>query len=354
MGNYGKKKNVLIVSFKFHPGHISHLLASYKQMEDIGYNPILWVHKHSLSFIDRGLNIITNRKYLPKTVDFAFFLFPNYRNILEILYLKILKKSHVIYFFHEPLTEISIYRKAGFSLFQILRLYIGLFIDAIVVRLVDVIILPSNKAYQYYSENRFYINNKVHYIPLMYDEEDFALIQTKKRLYFSYIGTIAPDHSFQEFLNFISDAIRYEKIPDVKFLIATKSKFEVPLELMNSSRVIIQQGRALSDLEINIFYAETIVVWNAYIRTTQSGVLAKSFMFGTPAIVMRYNLNEFTIDRQNVIAIDENKNYEQIENAIIEIKNNFMHYSLNCRNTFKKSFFYKNYNEKVKEILINI
>lgn len=349
-----KKKNVLIVSLKFHPGHISHLLASYKQMEDIGYNPVLWVHKNSLSFINRGLNVIANRRALPKDIDLALFLFPNPKNILEILYLKILKKSHVIYFFHEPLTEISIYRKAGFSLFQIFRLYIGLFIDAIVVKLADIIILPSNKAYQYYLENRFYTNNKIYYIPLMYDDEDFALVQTKKRLYFSYIGTVAPDHSFQEFLDFISYAIKYEKISDVKFLIATKSEFEVPFELINSSRVIIQQGRALSDLEINTFYAETIVIWNAYIRTTQSGVLAKSFMFGTPAIVMSHNLNEFTVDSQNVIAIDENKNHKQIEKAIIEIKNNFMHYSLNCRNTFKEAFYYKNYNEKIKNILINI
>lgn len=349
-----KIKNALIISLKFHPGHFSHLLASYRQMEDLRYNPILWIHKNSSSFINRELNIITNRGSLPRTIDIALFLFPNPKNILEILYLKIFRKSCVVYFFHEPLTKISTYRKAGFSLLNIFKLYIGLFIDAIVVKISDVIILPSNKAYQYYLENRFYTNNKIHYMPLMYDEEDITLIETKKRLYFSYIGTIAPDHSFQEYLDFISDAIKYEKIPNVKFLIATKSEFKASPELINSSRVIIQQGRALSDLEINTFYAETIVVWNAYIRTTQSGVLAKSFMFGTPAIIMSHNLNEFTVTNQNVIAIEDNKNYRQIEKAIIEISDNFVYYSLNCRSTFKKKFYYKNYNRMFKNVLNNI
>ena len=141
------------------------------------------------------------------------------------------------------------------------------------------------------------------------------------------------------------------KLVGVDFLVGTKSEFEVPEALKNSKRVIIKKGKPMTDEEINACYSSTIVVWNAYARTTQSGVLAKSFMFGTPALVMRQNLNEFTHDGENVVAIDDNTNFEEIEAAVTKIRDNFNSFSTNCRQEFEKSFYYKVYNENLKKII---
>ena len=83
----------------------------------------------------------------------------------------------------------------------------------------------------------------------------------------------------------------------------------------------------------------------------ESGVLAKSFMFGTPALVMSQNLNEFTHDGENVVAIDDNTNFKEIEVAVTKIRDNFDSFSVNCRQEFEKSFYYKVYNENLKSII---
>ena len=107
----------------------------------------------------------------------------------------------------------------------------------------------------------------------------------------------------------------------------------------------------MSDEEINAYYSSTIAVWNAYARTTQSGVLAKSFMFGTPALVMRANLNEFTRDGQNVVAIDDNTNKEEIAAAVEKIFSNQASFSAECRKEFERSFYYGVYNDQFKKII---
>ena len=143
-----------------------------------------------------------------------------------------------------------------------------------------------------------------------------------------------------------------QSLPQLRILIATSSEFDVPEILYKSERVKIQKGRFLTNDEIDRYYSSTKVLWNAYNRMTQSGVLAKAFMFGTPAIMMRHNLNEFAHDGEEVVAIDENKSYEQIENAISKIIEEFDRFSNNCRNQFLQSFYYKNFNEKMSEICV--
>ena len=109
----------------------------------------------------------------------------------------------------------------------------------------------------------------------------------------------------------------------------------------------------MTDEEINHWYASSYVVWNAYSRTTQSGVLAKSFMFGTPAVVMSKNLCEVASNGVEVIAVNDNKDKKQIEDAVTEIIRNFTSYSKVCRERFLSTFFYRNYNELLRNILSN-
>ena len=86
---------------------------------------------------------------------------------------------------------------------------------------------------------------------------------------------------------------------------------------------MIQKGRPLSDdEEINEYYASTFVVWNAYARTTQSGVLAKRlYVWYTRYSPSEECLSEFTEEGKEVVAIDDNTSFEEVEGAVL--KNNW-------------------------------
>lgn len=339
----------LIISLNFHPGHVSHMVASYKQCEELGYESTFFVADGFYDFLPKDCRIVTNVEKPPKA-DLAIILFPSEKNLPLIWKLKH-KGCKVLYIFHEPLASMKVYREAGFSPIYLAKLRVINHISALTVKWSDIILVPSRKAEKYYEENKLYTNKNCHYLPLMYADECEKRHTKMPRMYFSYIGTIAADHSFQEYLNFVEWAVSNNKLIGLSFLVGTKGEFVVPEVLLKSDRVTVKKGMPMSDEEINAYYSSTIVVWNAYVRTTQSGVLAKSFMFGTPALVMRQNLNEFTHDGENVIAIDDNTNFEQIETAVIKIRENIDAFSVKCRKEFEKSFYYKVYNERFKTIL---
>ena len=343
----------LIISLNFNPGHVSHLVASYRQCEELGYESVYCIDATFKSFIPpRDRFVLYGEKPCPRA-EIAFFLFPSFKNLPFVLKLK-RQGTKILYIFHEPLAPIKEYKKAGFSSLYLAKLWLINRVSSLTVKWSDVVLLPSQKAVSYYLKNPLYKNDHFHYLPLLYDDERTFDLERKSRQYFSYIGTIASDHSFTEYLRFVKWAIVEDRLPDVSFLIATKSEFEVPEELEESQRVVIQKGRAMTDLEINNCYASSYVVWNAYSRTTQSGVLAKSFMFGTPAIVLRQNLSEFTENGKEVMAIDDNTSVKEIEFAIKLILQDFDSFSDRARNRFVNSYYYRNYNEKVKSILNSI
>lgn len=340
----------LIISLNFHPGHVSHMVASYKQCEELGYQSIFYVDSEFENYLPHECRMLINGRHSCPETDIAIFLFPSQKNLPLIWKMK-RKGVRVVYIFHEPLSPMSDYRKAGFSYKYLAKLWVINRISQWTVKWSDLILLPSRKAVDFYEKNPLYKNRNYHYLPLMYDDERRKRHELFPRIYFSYIGTIAADHSFGEFLNFAEWVIRENRMPEFKFLIATKSSFTVPDILKDSQRITIQQGRPLTDEEINAYYASTIVVWNAYARTTQSGVLAKSFMFGTPALVLHKNCNEFAQDGIEIKAIEDNTNKDEIAAAIEEVKKNFLFYSSNCRKRFEESFYYKKYNEQFAEFL---
>lgn len=340
----------LIISLNFHPGHVSHMVASYKQCEELGYKSTYFVDPGFDNYLPHNSRMLLNDRHSCPITDLAIFLFPSQKNLPLIWKMK-RKGVKVVYIFHEPLSPMSDYRKAGFSYKYLAKLWVINRISQLTVEWSNLILLPSRKAVDFYEKNPLYKNRNYHYLPLMYDDERRKRHELLPRIYFSYIGTIAADHSFVEFVNFAEWAIRENKMPEIRFLIATKSSFTVPDILKDSQRITILQGRPLTDEEINAYYASTIVVWNAYARTTQSGVLAKSFMFGTPAIVLRKNCNEFAHDGIEIKAIKDNTNKDEIAAAVEEVQKHFLSYSLNCRKRFMKSFYYRQYNEQFRELI---
>ena len=343
----------LIISLNFHPGHVSHMVASYKQMEELGYESVYYVAENFLAYLPADSRVcVYGKDTLPK-VEIALFLFPSQKNLLLIRKLKRLR-SKILYIFHEPLAPLEEYKRAGFSYKYLAKLWVINRISALTVKWSDAVLLPSQKAVEFYNANHLYKNDNHQYIPLMYDDERTDVLSSMSRKYVSYIGTIAADHSFLEFVRFVECAIAADWMPEVHFLIATKSEFDIPDMLASSPRVTIYKGKPMSDDQINGYYATTHVVWNAYARTTQSGVLAKSFMFGTPAIVLKKNLSEFTKDGCEVVAIDDNGSFHEISSAIERIILDFNHFSAEARKRFENTFYYRKYNERLDKILASL
>jgi len=336
----------LIISLNFNPGHVSHMVAGYRQYEELGYEPVYCVAQRFVDFLPAGSRICVYGKDALPVADLALFVFPSEKNLGLIRTLK-RQGARVIYIFHEPLGPLKDYKEAGFSYKYLAKLWLINRINALTVKWSDEILLPSRKALELYKASRLYKNANYHYLPLLYDDERIDQLAQKPRRYFSYIGTVAADHSFSEYLAFVQTAVQQNLLPQLDFLIATRSEFEVPEVLAASSRVHIQKGRPLTDAEINEAYASSYVIWNAYARTTQSGVLAKSFMFGTPAIVLRKNLSEFVEDGKEVVAIDDNTSIEQIASAIQRILDDFPRYSAAVRARFEDTFYYKKYNAQM-------
>lgn len=347
-------RTALIISLNFNPGHVSHLRASYHQFEELGYESCYYVNPAFKGFLPKGSRAIFYGEGKPKAADVAIVWFPSQKNLQVIWSLKRRFKTKIIYCFHEPVTSFKEYHESGYTRKQVLIERIKDWIGAYTSNISDAVIMPSKKAYANYQEGKLYKNRNAIYMPLLYDDERTEEHQKTGRKYFSYIGTVAPDHSFNEFVAFIKWAYKQDKLKGVNFMIATRSVVEcdeVLTEMLDAGRLKMIQGKPMDDETINGCYVSTYVVWNAYARTMQSGVLAKSFMFGTPAVVLRKNLSEFTVDGQEVVAIDDNTSFEEIEKAVLRITSDFEHYSSAARKRFEETFYYKQYNERIRELI---
>lgn len=347
-------KTALIISLNFHPGHVSHLRASYHQFEELGYESCYYVNEAFKDFLPKVSRAIFYGEDKPKAADVAIVWFPSQKNLSVMWALKRKFKTKIIYCFHEPVLSFKEYHDSGYTRKQVLIERIKDWIGAYTSNIADAVVLPSKKAYNNYLAGKLYKNRNAIYLPLMYDDEREKEQVKSERKYFSYIGTVATDHSFNEFVSFIKWAYKQKSLDEVHFLIATRSEvlFDDELnKMIEVGRLKLIQGKSMDDETINSCYASTYVVWNAYVRTTQSGVLAKSFMFGTPAIVLRKNLSEFTEDGKEVVAIADNTSFAEIEAAVLRIVESFPHFSDAARRRFEGTFYYRNYNEKMKGII---
>lgn len=347
-------RTALIISLNFNPGHVSHLRASYRQFEELGYESWYYVNKDFRNFLPKGSRALYYGEDKPSSADVAIIWFPSQKNLNVMWSLHRCFKTQILYCFHEPVTSFQEYHDSGYTRKQVLIERIKDWIGAYTSNMAEVVILPSKKAYNNYLEGKLYKNPKAIYLPLMYDDERMEHYRQVERKFFSYIGTVASDHSFNEYVSFIKWAYLQRKLANLSFMIATRSTVicdELMAEMVQKGRLKLIQGKPMEDETINECYASSFVVWNAYTRSMQSGVLAKSFMFGTPAIILKKNLSEFTEDGKDVQAIEDNTSFEQIERAILIIMNNFPHYSNAARGQFEEKFYFKCYNKQIHQLL---
>ena len=351
----------IIISLKYHPGHYSHIVAFNSLFKDIGFSCSLIINK-DFKKLDPNISTFSVNDFFTRSdvnLNFTLFLFPTLRNIIEIFKVKIFTKSKIIYVFHEPIDSYYEFYKAGFSFFQILRLFFINIINIFTISFSNYIILPSNKAFSTFEKKYKIWNKNFTLIPLLFDDENIhASINTCSKKFISYIGTIASDHAFSKFCDFIIYSLDNRLFEDFIFLIASGSALPPEIKSIldkyhTSNRLVIVEGSWLSNEDINKFFNQSLVVWNAYDRSTQSGVLPKSFMFSTPVLGNAQIPNEYIIDNYNGIYLEDNSDVSEISNSIKIIIDNIDNYCKNSRDTFLTKFYYKNYISAFTNILNN-
>ncbi len=345
-------KKSIIVSLNFNPGHFSHLHANAKLYKQLGFSSLIYGHK-DFNIMARGkdVNVVNDWKVICKDfneIDVVVFWFPSVKNILNIIRFKLIYNSKIIYVFHEPFDSFLNYYRAGFKFFKIVKISLINIVNIITIFLSDDVILPSQKSNSIYKRKYTFYNSRSHNIPLIFDDELIGPINLKDKHYISYIGTIAVDHAFEEYFQFVVHCLESCLFLNQIFLIATssvisKDKLEQLKPYIEEGRVEVTFGSYLSDEQINKYYLNSIVVWNAYGRSMQSGVLAKSLMFGTPILALEKNRNEFIDSLENGIYLKDNADFKEIQDSIILIFNDLQRYSDNARMKFLDVFYFENY-----------
>lgn len=351
--------NVLIVSLNFNPGHFSHLTANYKLFNDLGFKPYLYVNR-SFNQMDgkNEFNKINSLYELkkPRTINAAVFWFPCLRNIFEIIRLRFFYKSKIIYIYHEPFESIKNYYDSGFRFKKIVKICLIHFVSIPVILLSHRIVLPSSSSFSLYKKKYTFLNKNYSLIPLFFDDEAGLLLEKADKNFISYIGTIAADHAFDRFVDFVESAVKNDWFPKLKYLIATRNGIPVREKdilkpYLQSGKVVILEGHTMTNEEINQYYRDSLVVWNAYNRSIQSGVLPKAYMFGAAVIVLFCNANEFIENHKTCVIIKDNKNVIEIKKAVEEILEQKELFFQNCRNKFLEMFYYKNYERCYREFI---
>lgn len=342
--------------------HVSHLLANYKLFEGTKYKPILLLNKNyeNLEELIEYDKIFYEKKeiYQIKDCSAAIFWFPSVSNVFVSLFFKIKFRATISYVYHEPFDSIRNYYESGFSILDVIKKIFITITSDLTSYFSDSIILPSMKAISLYKSNFIIANKRYNYIPLLFDDELNKKININEKKYISFIGTVSPDHSFDSFLKFILYAIENHLFSDLVFLIATKSDLSLLIEsnpkfrkAITENKIVISHGSYMSNNVINSFFYQSLIVWNAYSRSTQSGVLPKAYMFGCSVIILKKNKNEFLENYKTGVYVEDNNDVDEIGIAVKDIVSNKRHYVTNSRDLFLKTFYYKNLKSKFLTIL---
>lgn len=338
----------VLVSKRFNPGHVSHLLANAALFQSYGFDVCFSVHRKFLSFPDwkmKGRKFeIFNRPLLHEG-DLFIVWFPSISVVFNLLFLKLLTRATTVYVYHEPYISFSSYRAAGFSLVKTLRITLISLVNWVICALSQKIILPSSRALDAVpkanKEPRRYAK-----INLIFADETRLETENLPREFISYIGTVAEDHAFDEFVRLVRGCITEQTLQPLRFLIATRSRVPeryraVIDQCVSTGRLVLQSGSPMTNTQINRFYAQSFVVWNAYRRSIQSGVLPKAYMFGTPVLVSTRNQSEYFQNGIHGALISDHYTTQEFQQAIARLQTEWLVISQNCRNYYLNNFDYR-------------
>jgi hypothetical protein len=337
----------ILASKRFHPGHISHLEANEKLLKEQGFDVIFLVHNNFFCFSTshtkdqraKFLDCITLRQG-----DLFVVWFPSLSVVFNLLLVRLFTRATTVYIYHEPYTSFASYRHSGFGIRKALRVKAIAMISCTICFFSRKIILPSSRAFDAV-EIAIHKPERYAKINLMYADESDDSRPSPERSSISYIGTIAEDHAFDEFVYLMKACIDDQLLETHNFMIATRSRVPakynaVITECLSSGRLVLQSGTPMTNKNINLSYSQSFVVWNAYKRSMQSGVLPKAYMFGTPVIVATSNASEYFQDGIHGVLISNRYSVDEFCQAIGRLELSWTSMSNNCRNCYLDNFDY--------------
>ncbi|MDN5341377.1 MAG: hypothetical protein PWP28_252 [Oceanotoga sp.] len=339
-----ENKKVAVVSLKFSPGHISHLIAFYKLFFSLYSEVFLLLDEKYKKYLkDENIENIIYYSTDKDIYNYDIYLFQNPSILNHKFANKINKNSYIIYNFHEPWDGIKKYLKESFK--NSLKMYGAHYYNKKMLKASNKILVPSQYALKMYKKYDFKYNNNVSFFPLIFDDEcGINKIKNTKKEYFSFIGTATKNRNISKFIDFCTYANK--KNSNLKFLIYSRRKVDdyninKIQNLINKGIVKVKHGKPLTNEEINEGYLKSYAVWNNYSRSTQSGVLAKAMMFGTASLASNIgSFKEFINNNYNGFVLERGTNEEILKKIDLIIEDNNI--KTNCRNYFMDNFYYKN------------
>lgn len=348
-------QRAIIISASRNIGHVSLAAAWCSICTELGYQSVVYVPDNLRNAFGGSSCRLAEGISRGDRYDLAVFVSPSADNLKIIRKLKGNKGVKICYVFHEPLKSIWDFTKSH-GLKNKMATLMRLLFQACCIKYTDIIFLPSDKAFGIYSQSFFRpLCGTCHRFPLIFDDESVATGICPDKRYFAYIGAVVRNHGFEEFLTLTETLIGKNLLPEVEVLIATKSSLGAYRQrldcLSGSGRLKVVEGRVMSNEEINRYYNESFLIWNAYNLTTQSGVLAKAFMFATPVLYLRRNQNEFYRDRYNAVAVDSNTDVGELVQAIRTVYDDRQNYAQRAKQSFDECYNYRHFKEMLSEQL---
>lgn len=318
-------------------------------MAECGFDAALYIDPHYMELLNgvNGKIFFDLQEALNFQPDVVWIWNTGFENIKVI---KAFKKSNsrIVYVLHEPFMGIkNLVKEKGYLVkgtgAMLLNYWLCMKSDKIILCSQE-----GSKNCRMYMEGAY---KKHDLFPLIYPD---GMVKGLERKYFSMIGGFGIAHGSEQFLDFVKQS---NDKSNILFQIATRANIAEKLKdsifqsMIKEGRLIVQQGRPLTEKEMNEAYRRSICTWNGYLRSTQSGVLANSFMQGTPVMATHLgSFDEYVKDGENGTFIDD-YSYDTIFNAYQRIASNIDEMSKNARNTFLEQFYYRNQEEKFKEII---
>lgn len=321
--------------------------ANSKLLEEQGFDVRFSVNERFLAFPDcdmQGKVSSFSDWAALRRGDLFIVWYPSVSVVFNLLFVRLFSGATTVYIYHEPYTSFSSYRAAGFSWLKTMRVTVISMISRVICVLSDKIILPSERAFTAMPTAPLYPCRYAK-INLMFADESGPQTQGLAREFVSYIGTIAEDHAFDEFVQLMHACVTDHALLPLRFLIATRSQVPekhraVIDQCVLSGRLVLQSGRPMTNAEINHFYASSFVVWNAYRRSMQSGVLPKAYMFGAPVLVSTSNQSEYFQEGVHGALLSADYTLQEFQHAISWLQTEWPGISRNCRAQYVQYFDY--------------
>lgn len=340
---------IVIASLHFNAGHTAHLQAYAELAKACGFEAALYLNKKYLDLFDNiNWKILLTKDELRSFAPNIIWIYNIGTENIKLIRTAKTLGSKIVYVLHEPYMGISELLKEKD---RILKSTIASMVNAYICSQSDRIILSSERAKENCMTYMKGAYSKSMMFPLIFPDQ---YVEEPKRKYFSMIGAYCEAHNSNEFLQFVKSSFERN---DIFFQVATRSEISTKLadpvlkEMIAEGRLFVQQGRPLTEKEMNEAYRKSVCTWNVYKRSTQSGVLAHSFMQGTPVIAAHLgSFDEYITDGKNGTFVDDSK-YDSIYSAYKRIEANEKDMTSNCRQFFLDNFYCSNQKAKFIEII---